>query len=941
LQGGNGHDWLSGGVGNDQLEGGAGNDTLQGDAGDDALIGGAGDDVFGDYQGANTADGGDGADTFQYVSYGSGKDTLKGGTGQDVFELYWQLGQNFVADLVSDFQAGAGGDLINLNQVLGSLQGYQSGSNPFTTGYLRLVEQDTNGDGVADVTLLQVDGDGPTGSRKEWRLNAAGTEYQEVTVSEGWTTLLQLNGVRKANLTVANFEPSFSPTGAGVKLVGTAGDDNLSGTLSNDTLQGGNGHDWLSGGVGNDQLEGGAGNDTLQGDAGDDALIGGAGDDVFGDYQGANTADGGDGADTFQYVSYGSGKDTLKGGTGQDVFELYWQLGQNFVADLVSDFQAGAGGDLINLNQVLGSLQGYQSGSNPFTTGYLRLVEQDTNGDGVADVTLLQVDGDGPTGSRKEWRLNAAGTEYQEVTVSEGWTTLLQLNGVRKANLTVANFEPSFSPTGVGQSSTATSGNDYLVGGSSDDVLTGLAGQDTLDGGDGDDTLSGDEGADMLRGGAGDDTLIGGTGNDTLDGGDGSDWLDLSAATGVAVVNLGKTAVQTLVTDQGRDVVLNVENVLGGAFADNFTGTAGANTLIGGGGNDRLFGLDGADTLQGDAGNDTLDGGLGADWLAGGAADDTYLVDNLGDTVTETTAGLDAGGLDLVKASVSFTLGAYVENLTLTGTAALTGMGNGLNNVLTGNDGANLIQGLDGNDTLMGGRGADTLLGGSGNDTFVGLDAGDWLDGGEGTDTLSMAKVNSRSWIYLDGTDEKGVAQANAYAATGTVLLSVENITGSASGSDAYWGTSGANTLSGLGGSDRLYGKGGNDRLEGGDGNDTLSGGAGSDDLIGGTGADQFVFDVAPNASAVDRIIDFEAGMDKVVISRGAFGIASGATPALIANAAPVASGPGGVLLYDTAGGGAGGLFWDADGAGGTAAVQIARLSNAAPISASDFLFVA
>ncbi|MBP0496235.1 calcium-binding protein [Pararoseomonas indoligenes] len=360
----------------------------------------------------------------------------------------------------------------------------------------------------------------------------------------------------------------------------------------------------------------------------------------------------------------------------------------------------------------------------------------------------------------------------------------------------------------------------------------------SLHGGAGADMMRGTEGSDSIFGQAGDDTLVGGSGNDMLDGGDGKDWLDLSAATGAAGVDLGRTSAQALVAGHGQATVLNIENVLGGRFDDSLTGSAAANVLMGGGGNDRLLGM-------------------------------------------------------------------------------------------------------DGNDTLLGGRGADTLEGGAGDDVFIGLDAGDLLDGGAGTDTLSMAKVNSRSWIYLDGTDEKGVAHANAYAAAGSVIVSVENLTGSAVGSDAFWGDAGANRLVGMGGNDLLYGKGGNDRLEGGDGNDILSGGAGADDLIGGAGADRFVFDVAPIASAADRITDFEAGLDKLVISRAAFGIAAGITPALIANAAPAAHGPGGVLLYDTAGGGAGGLFWDADGLGGAAAIQIARLSNAAPLSASDFLFVA
>src|SRR5438093_11563391 len=65
---------------------------------------------------------------------------------------------------------------------------------------------------------------------------------------------------------------------------------------------------------------------------------------------------------------------------------------------------------------------------------------------------------------------------------------------------------------------------------------------------------------------------------------------------------------------------------------------ASAETLTGGPLNDTLFGLGGNDTLRGLAGNDTLDGGPGADTMIGGAGNDTYVVDNVGDVVTEVGA---------------------------------------------------------------------------------------------------------------------------------------------------------------------------------------------------------------------------------------------------------------------------------------------------------------
>ena len=87
---------------------------------------------------------------------------------------------------------------------------------------------------------------------------------------------------------------------------------------------------------------------------------------------------------------------------------------------------------------------------------------------------------------------------------------------------------------------------------------------------------------------------------------------------------------------------------------------------------DALLGGSESDALIGGSGDDTLDGGLGADTMAGGAGNDTYLVDETGDSVSELNAtGTDAGGVDQVTSTVSFTLGAYLEKLKLTGTAAI------------------------------------------------------------------------------------------------------------------------------------------------------------------------------------------------------------------------------------------------------------------------------
>ena len=97
------------------------------------------------------------------------------------------------------------------------------------------------------------------------------------------------------------------------------------------------------------------------------------------------------------------------------------------------------------------------------------------------------------------------------------------------------------------------------------------------------------------------------------------------------------------------------------------TGTIGPDRLTGTAAKDLLRGLAGNDSLFGLLGNDTLDGGLGIDIMTGAAGNDIYVVDNVGDKAIERAGG----GIDLVRASVSFTLGGNVENLVAVGAVEL------------------------------------------------------------------------------------------------------------------------------------------------------------------------------------------------------------------------------------------------------------------------------
>ncbi|MBL1210616.1 calcium-binding protein, partial [Geminocystis sp. GBBB08] len=176
-------------------------------------------------------------------------------------------------------------------------------------------------------------------------------------------------------------------------------------------------------------------------------------------------------------------------------------------------------------------------------------------------------------------------------------------------------------------------------------------------------------------------------------------------------------------------------------------------------GNDSLSGLAGNDSLLGGGGNDTLNGGIGNDTMVGGAGNDTYLVDNTGDNITENLNE----GTDTVQSSITYTLEANLENLTLTGSSNINGYGNNYDNRITGNTGNNIIDGFGGNDTLIGAGGNDTLIGGEGNDTLINRFGN--VYGGEGTDTLILdySGLNyGDKGIYNDANRIRPMADSNA-----------------------------------------------------------------------------------------------------------------------------------------------------------------------------------
>lgn len=335
-------------------------------------------------------------------------------------------------------------------------------------------------------------------------------------------------------------------------------------------------------------------------------------------------------------------------------------------------------------------------------------------------------------------------------------------------------------------------GNDKLLGMEANDYLFGQDGSDSLQGQLGDDILMGGDGSDTLVADFGSDTLTGGTGADVFRIGEGyqviTDYSDqeydrlyigqdqiLSTelqATGImqdidhdgfaddlllnrgavtlALINYrniipdgvvsgsdGADLIDTEYVDfQGEKVDWRGANIKAGAGNDSVSGGMGNDVIYGETGNDSLSGRGGDDRLFGGGNDDTLSGGGGVDSMYGGTGNDTYLIDDsLGRAVEASNAGID-----VVQASVSYTLTAEVESLVLTGGTDIRGIGNSMNNDVLGSFGSNVLLGGGGNDTISGRGGDDTIKGGIGNDMMHGGQGADRLVGGLGTDRMTGAE---------------------------------------------------------------------------------------------------------------------------------------------------------------------------------------------------------
>ena len=708
----------------------------------------------------------------------------------------------------------------------------------------------------------------------------------------------------------ADLDPSANTITLDVTAVinGDGGDNGLSGTPEHELIDGKAGNDRLFGNVGGDTLIGGDGNDTFE-----------LGAFVPGGIIEASTA--------------GSGIDTITSTVTRSL-EPYANV-ENLTL-MGTDAIAGTGNALANF------LDGSQNSAANTLTG---LGGNDTYLVGAGD-TVVEALNDG---------LDSVESVVSfTLTANIENLTLLGSAAIGTGN-TLANLLDG-SQTSVANTLIGLGGDDVYIIGAGDAVVEAAGGGTDLVGSKVSYTLTDNVENLSIIGSA---TGISGTGNalanilngtqnanaNVLTGLGGNDSYFIGA--GDSVVEAANGGMDTVNASVSYTLAANVENlILIGAAAVSGTGNGLANILNG---------------LN--AGQSAV-----ANVLTGLGGNDIYVI-GAGDSVVEALNG----GTDSVDAYVSYTLAANVEELVLRGSAAISGIGNSLANRLDGlqNTSANLLQGLGGNDTYIVGAGDNVVEAAGGGTDLVGTVISYALTANVENLTLlgsnAIAGVGNNLANGLDGTQNskanvlRGLAGNDTYfvgagdvvieAAGGgtsdvvrslvnyTLGANVEHLVLISSVNQNGTGNTLANTIYGNAKNNVLSGGAGGDTLNGLAGNDTLIGGTGLDFLSGGLGSDLFVFNAAPAQANIDVISDFNHAADTFQLENSVMKTLGG-VGWLKANFFFAGPGPHDFddhIIYNRA---SGGLFYDDDGVGVHASIQIGYLANKPVLAANDFFVI-
>ena len=464
-------------------------------------------------------------------------------------------------------------------------------------------------------------------------------------------------------------------------------------------------------------------------------------------------------------ITGNSGNNVLDGGTGADT-AVYTSL--LTLADLVFNSSAGTWtvtGGIAGGTDTLSGIEFVQHSGGRFV-----LIDPNPAHGGFLDVPAAVAAG--------------AGTQPGDAFVFATAPTSvdIQLNTNQDLDFTVPYDVPTtVTLTGNGTAHVTTgSGADFVVTGSGADTIHTGGGNDVVDAGGGDDAIVGGQGG-------GDDVYDGGTGVNTVEypSATNSITVDLRAIDRFAQQTIDHDGagpnvdtIGALLTaagypdphiavgyaegvDIGTDVLINIQNVTGGAGNDTIIGDDNANVLNGGFGDDIISANGGDDTINYTvgAGVDVIDGGLGNNTLAvsGTSGDDTIHVTTSGGVITliegmsptlvqnYTVDGLANGvagdTLDYTGTTETVTVNLGAVTPSATGFASIAGIEN-----VTGGSGDDTLTGDSGNNRLDGGLGADSMTGGDGNDTYVVDNAGDVVTEaatvGSGTDTVQSSLAN-------------------------------------------------------------------------------------------------------------------------------------------------------------------------------------------------------
>jgi len=279
-------------------------------------------------------------------------------------------------------------------------------------------------------------------------------------------------------------------------------------------------------------------------------------------------------------------------------------------------------------------------------------------------------------------------------------------------------------------------------------------------------------------------------GIDTLVGGKGDDWYFIKTLEAIIIEDDGEGKDTIYFESKERhvgDVNYNIIQYVEDFWLDSYF----QNSVIVGNDLDNMITV--AGTFMGYK-DHFIDGGQGADTYRIQNGRFTLVIDDDNDKVVLAPSG---SRHVTIESSISYTLAAQLNDLTLTGADALDGTGNEIANILLGNGAGNILDGRGGDDTIRGGGGDDKLLGGAGINILEGGAGADTIDGSGGTAYASYLHAGTGVRVDLRTPD----GAANTGDAAGDVFIAINNVEGS-DHADMLIGNDAVNVLKGLDGND-------------------------------------------------------------------------------------------------------------------------------------------